>query len=95
MPWFYLHVRCDDELIEDDEGVEFADIGAANTEAIRSIRSLVCGDVTTGSLYLDLSIEIWDRERHLATVKFDDAIRTVTNPNTGPSATDTRLPRVD
>jgi hypothetical protein len=75
MPWYYLHIRCDGELIEDDEGAEFADIGAATTEAVRSIRSLVCGDVAAGFLQLDLSIEIRDdRNARFQEVVFDDAI---------------------
>lgn len=75
MPWFYLHIRCDGELIEDNEGAEFATVGAANIEAVRSIRSLVCGDVTDGVLHLDLSIEIQDdQNKRLQEVAFDDAV---------------------
>lgn len=75
MSWFYMHIRCNGELIEDDEGAKFADVGAARTEAVRSIRSLVCGDVTAGFLHLDLSIEIRDdQNRRLQEVAFEDAV---------------------
>lgn len=93
MPCFYLHIRCDGEFIEDDEGFEYEDISAAGYEAIRSIRSLVAGDVQGGILNLDLSIEIWDRERHLSTVEFGDAIRTFANSNPAQSGDGAMLPR--
>jgi hypothetical protein len=93
MPCFYLHIRCDGESIQDDEGFDFADFSTANHEAVRSIRSLVCGDVQSGILNLDLSIEIWDGERHLTTVKFDDAIRTVANSHRDQPYDETNLPQ--
>jgi hypothetical protein len=78
MPWYFLHIRCNGELIEDDEGAEFRDIDAARMEAVRSVRSLVCGDVRDGILHLDLSIEIRDEGgAELQTVSFDDAIKTI------------------
>lgn len=75
MPWFYLHIRCNDVFIEDDEGAEFPHLAAARIEAVRSIRSLVSGDVRDGKLQLDLSIEIRDGNgSQLEIVSFDDAI---------------------
>ena len=75
MPWFSLHIRCNDVLIEDDEGAEFPHLAAARIESVRSIRSLVSGDVRDGKLQLDLSIEIRDGDgSQLESVSFDDAI---------------------
>ena len=75
MPRYHLHIHCDGEVIKDDEGGEFVDEDAAVKEAVRSIRSLVCGDVVGGALDLDLSIEIRDdRDARLQEVVFEDAI---------------------
>ena len=75
MPRYHLHILCDGEVIKDDEGGEFVDEDAAVKEAVRSIRSLVCGDVVGGALDLDLSIEIRDeRDARLQEVVFEDAI---------------------
>lgn len=75
MPRYYLHIRCDGESIPDCEGADFPHIDAARTEAIRSIRSLVCGDVHDGTLYLGLSIEIQDGQgQDLESVELDKAI---------------------
>jgi hypothetical protein len=77
MPRYYLNIRCDGEWIQDPEGADFPHLDAARTEAIRSIRSLVCGDVRDGALYLGLSIEIQDGQgQGLGSVEFDDAITT-------------------
>lgn len=75
LPRYHLHIHCDGEVIEDDEGGEFLDQDAAVKEAVRSIRSMVCGDVVGGVLHLDLSIEIRDdRDARLQEVVFEDAI---------------------
>ena len=58
MSLFYLHIRCEGEFIEDEEGAEFARVEDARQEAVRSIRSLVCGDVREGFLNMDQTIEI-------------------------------------
>jgi hypothetical protein len=77
MPQYHLHILCDGAMIEDEEGSEFADLNSAVREAIRSVRSLVSGDVLGGRLHLDLSIEICSIERQpLRTVSFEDAITT-------------------
>jgi hypothetical protein len=75
LPRYHLHIHCDGEVIKDDEGGDFFDEAAAVKEAVRSIRSLVCGDVVGGALDLDLSIEICDdRDERLQEVLFEDAI---------------------
>ena len=75
MPRYHLHLHCGGEVIKDDDGGEFLDEAAAVKEAVRSIRSLVCGDVVGGTLDLGLSIEIRDdRDARLREVMFEDAI---------------------
>lgn len=82
MSLFYLHIWCEGEFIEDEEGAEFARVEDARQEAVRSIRSLVCGDVREGFLNMDQTIEIQNAAGiRLATVSFDDAI-TVSRPST-------------
>ena len=77
MPQYHLHIHCDGAVIEDEEGGDFADLDSAVREAIRSIRSLVSGDVLGGRLHLDLAIEICSTaQRSLRTVAFEDAITT-------------------
>jgi hypothetical protein len=78
MSCFHLHIRCDGEFFEDEEGIERANVEAAIIEAVRSVRSLVAGDVQRGELHLDQSIEISDDQgRHLTTINFAEAILTI------------------
>ena len=59
----------------DEEGGKFADLDGAVHEAIRSIRSLACGDIVAGTLHLDLSIEICDGGASpLQMVSFEHAV---------------------
>ena len=89
MPRYHLHIHCDGQVIEDDEGGEFASLDAAFREAVRSIRSLVCGDVMDGKMYLDQCIEIRDDAgRALGGVRFQDAIETIPIRKRGDSAND-------
>ena len=86
MPWFYLNIHCNGEFIGAEEAAEFRDVDGAKAEAVRSIRSLVCGDVYAGILHLDLSVEIGDVNRiQLESISFDDAITTIPSSRTGPA----------
>ena len=86
---FHLHIRCDGEFFEDREGIERANLDTAIIEAVRSVRSLVAADVLRGELHLDQSIEISDDGgRHLTTVDFAQAIRTIPNRERGASTQD-------
>ena len=74
-PRYHLHIHCGGEVIRDDEGGKFADLDAAVHEAIRSIRSLACGDMVAGTLHLVLSIEVCDGGASpLKMVSFEDAV---------------------
>jgi hypothetical protein len=75
MPLYHLHIHCDGEVILDEEGGEFPDLQSAVREAVRSVRSLVGGDVLAGVLQLDLSIQVCDDQgKALQMVRFEDAI---------------------
>ena len=75
MPPFHFHIRTSDALIEDPEGIEFADRGAAIVEAVRGARCLMTGEVRRGTLCLDQAIEIHDAAgQHVTTVPFAEAL---------------------
>jgi hypothetical protein len=38
---YYLHIRRNDELIEDEEGFEFLTLNEAQREALRGLRSIL------------------------------------------------------
>ena len=78
MPRFHLHIRTPGGLIEDEEGLEFADHAAARVEAVSGARSLMSGEVAAGTICFDQSIEIHDAAgQHLSTVPFSDAVKLV------------------
>lgn len=67
--------HCDGEVIQDHEGGEFADLEFAVREAVRSVQSLVSGDVLAGVRQLDLSIQVCDAgDKALHMVLFKDVI---------------------
>ena len=75
MPRFYLHVCNGNGFIEDEEGTELRDQGAARDEAIRGARDIMAGEVQRGELDLGSFIEVED-ENHLwlFTITFADAL---------------------
>ncbi len=78
MPRFFLHIRSGSKLIEDEQGLDFADVSGAIHEAGRGARSLMSAEVVDGTLQLDQAIEIHDAQgRHVETVAFADALRIV------------------
>ena len=81
MPRFHLHIRCEGELIADEEGVEYPDHATAVLQAIRGARCIMAGEVTAGKLHLDQAIEIHDAVgRRLTTVPFTEALEVVGAP---------------
>jgi hypothetical protein len=78
VPRFYLHIRCDGELIIDDEGADFPDLASATLEACKGARSIMSADILEGILRLDQSIEINDAEGvHVRSVRFAEVINIV------------------
>jgi len=77
MTHYYFNL-LDGVRIDDEEGQELADDGAAHAEAVRSARSMMADAVWTGRLPLDESIEIVAHGKVVAVVAFSDA---VTLPN--------------
>lgn len=74
---YYLHMRRGEELIEDPDGEEFADLGAAREAAIWSARELMADRLRRGRRMDGQTFEIHDETGSLvATVPFKDAIPT-------------------
>ncbi len=79
MPRFFLHLRCQRELIPDEEGSDLPDLAAAEREAVRGARSIMSAEVKEGRLCLDQAIAVHDEdERWLSDVRFGDALEIVT-----------------
>lgn len=71
--FFHLHDEMD---VQDAEGTELADLGAARALAILSAREVACESIAEGRLNLDHFIEVTDdRGHHVVTVSFGDAIK--------------------
>lgn len=78
MPLYHFHIHCAGDFIRDEEGCNRLDLHAAVAEAVRSLRSLVCGDIAEGKIQRDMRIQICDHQGgHLRNVTFEDAIRTI------------------
>ena len=75
MPTYYLHMCDGTGFIEDQEGTELPDDGAARQRAIDSARDIMAGDMRRGELDLSSFIEVEDENRKLLfTLSFRDAV---------------------
>lgn len=77
MPRFYFHVY-DDDVAQDEDGLELANMEAAQREAVRAARALAAEQIQRGSLGLSHRIEIEDEAGERTTISFRDAF-TVTD----------------
>ena len=59
MPHYFFHIR-NSEHVDDEEGRELPDLGAAREYALEAARSLVCADIKQGWLNLDHYIDVAD-----------------------------------
>ena len=50
MPWFFFHIRDGDVLIEDQEGVEVADLDGARQEGIAGARDILAARLKAGKV---------------------------------------------
>lgn len=76
MPRYYRHIRQGDQLIEDPEGIDLADLDAARAEAIEGIRDLVAEAIRQGKEdWLMDGIVIMDEAgRELMRIPFIEAL---------------------
>jgi hypothetical protein len=68
MPQFHLNLRRGQELIEDDEPQEFADLAAAREDAVQSLRELAAHALQDGKSFEYTGIEITDPHGAVLTV---------------------------
>jgi len=74
VPRYFLSLR-DGEFLQDNEGREYPDAGAAMRAALRGAREIMAEDVKRGVLHLNECVEITDAKGELvAKVLFRDAI---------------------
>lgn len=64
MPHYFFNVREADRVIDDPEGSDLPDAGAARAYAVHAARGLLAAAVREGRLPLDHAIEIADERGH-------------------------------
>lgn len=75
MPRFFFHLHECGTVIEDDEGIELADLAAARDQAIHNARDVMAGEVRAGRLCLRCVIHIHDTGgARVETVRFREAL---------------------
>ena len=66
---FYFHLQADDQIVPDDEGVDLADLSAAEHEAILAARELLAEAIRCGRPEVPEAFVIADEEgREIDTV---------------------------
>jgi hypothetical protein len=63
MTIYFFHVRHGEDLVEDDQGVDLPDQGAAREEALQIARAAIAEAMSVGAAIDPQIIEIWDHER--------------------------------
>jgi hypothetical protein len=75
MPLYFFHIRHPDQLVPDEEGMQFPDDDAARREGLESARELTADAVRRGETVTGWVIEIVDEGgRVLGSVGAQDAI---------------------
>ncbi len=76
MPRYYRHIRQNDQLIPDPEGIDLPSLEAARAEAIEGIRDLLADAVRRGiDDWLADAIVIMDEDgQELMTIPFIEAL---------------------
>jgi hypothetical protein len=76
MPRFYRHIRQNDQLIHDTDGIELADLDAARADALEGIRDILAEAIKRGNdVPLDDAIVITNKAgRELMTIPFIEAL---------------------
>lgn len=75
MPKYYFHVHDRLGVINDDEGMELADMDEVKAEAIQSAREMLAEGKKLGVLGLDRMIAVKDADgKTVLTLHFEDAV---------------------
>ncbi len=76
MPRYFFHVRENEGIVEDEEGLDFPDLGAARADALEAAREIMVAHIRKG---LDVShwyFEIADGSGWpVMAVRFSEAVR--------------------
>lgn len=76
MARFFLHLRNGTGFIPDEEGLELEDEAAARHEAIKSVRSIISDEASSGIIDLTGQIEVEDsRGARVAILPFEEAFQ--------------------
>jgi hypothetical protein len=69
---YFFNIRDNDDFIEDEVGLAFADLEAVKIEAARALAEIAC-DAIPGSVRRQLSVEVRDAQGPvlLATMAFE------------------------
>jgi hypothetical protein len=67
MATYFFHIRDDDRLIRDEEGLDLPNVAAARKEAALSAHNIVAEAIGTNDPLDYVAIEIWD-DHHLVEV---------------------------
>ncbi len=62
MAKFFVHLHESGTIVEDLEGIEARDLGAAVAQAVKGARAIMAADLATGSLCLTYHVEIEDAD---------------------------------
>ena len=74
MPRYYFHIHNSLE-VQDTEGVDLSDLGAARQSAIRGAREMISEEIKdSGQIYLSHWLEIEDEHGTKTPVRFGDCI---------------------
>jgi hypothetical protein len=75
MPRFYFHMRTDQDLVLDDEGIELPDIDVAKEDALKAAREIMARKIRYGSDDFPDAVVIFDQDgKEIASVALVDAL---------------------
>ena len=75
MAMFYFHIQIGDDLVEDLEGIDLPDLGAAREEAFEAARGILVEAVKAGGDWADRAFVIADEQgSRLMSMPMTDAL---------------------
>ena len=76
MPRYFFHVHETEGIVEDEEGLDFPDLGAARADALEAAREIMATYIRKGLDVSHWSFEIADGSRWpVMAVPFSEAVR--------------------
>jgi hypothetical protein len=75
MALFYFHIQTGDQLVEDQEGIDLADLAEAREEAFEAARDILAEAIRSGDDWADKAFVIADEQgRRLTSMPMTDAM---------------------